>query len=211
MHYQIFPVTHFQQNCSLLWCEATRQAALIDPGGEAERLIEGITRQQVTLTQILLTHGHVDHVGAAAQLAAYYRVPMIGPHVAEAELLDALPLQCQLLGVTPPVTSFRPNRWLAEGESIILGEQQLSVLHCPGHTPGHLVFFCAAAHLAWVGDVLFRGSVGRTDLPGGDAATLQFSIQQKLWLLGDEVTFIPGHGPLSTIGHERRYNPWVQS
>lgn len=210
MHYHIIPVTPFQQNCSLLWCEASRQAALVDPGGEASRIIEEVARQRVTMTRILLTHAHLDHVGAAAELAKHFQIPIIGPHSADASLLEALPLQCQLFGISPPIAPLVPTRWLAEGEVITVGQQRLSVRHCPGHTPGHIILFCAAAHLAWVGDVLFQGSIGRTDLPGGDGAALQRSIREKLWPLGDEITFIPGHGPLSTFGHERRHNPFVK-
>lgn len=210
MHYHIIPVTPFRQNCSLLWCEASRQAALVDPGGDPSRIIEEVTRERVTVTQILLTHAHLDHVGAAAELATHFQIPILGPHTADAGLLKALPLQCQLFGIIPEISPLVPTRWLADGEVIDVGQQRLSVLHCPGHTPGHIILFCEAAHLAWVGDILFQGSIGRTDLPGGDQVALQHSIRQKLWPLGDEITFIPGHGPLSTFGYERRHNPFVQ-
>jgi glyoxylase-like metal-dependent hydrolase (beta-lactamase superfamily II) len=210
MHYHIITVTPFQQNCSLLWCESSQQAALVDPGGDASRIIEEVSRQRVTVTKILLTHAHLDHVGAAVELAAHFQIPIIGPQADDANLLESLPFQCQLFGITPAIEPFVPTRWLTEGEVITVGQQHLSVLHCPGHTPGHIILFCATAHLAWVGDVLFQGSIGRTDLPGGDGAALQRSIRQKLWPLGDEITFIPGHGPLSTFGHERRHNLFVK-
>lgn len=208
LKYQIVPVTVFQQNCSLLWCEESRQAALIDPGGESERLIDVIERQGVVLSKILLTHGHLDHVGAARELADHYQVPIIGPHHEDKFLFDALREQSFRFGF-PECTPFLPDSWLKEGERVSIGNFQLSVLFCPGHTPGHIVFFCQEMKLAWVGDVLFYGSIGRTDFPRGNHQQLIDSIRTKLWPLGDDVTFIPGHGPSSTIGNERLHNPFV--
>lgn len=209
MKYHIIPVTAFQQNCTLIWCDKTRQAALVDPGGEANRLISEIAALEVQVSQILLTHGHLDHVGAAAELADYYQVPIYGPDTEDTFWLDGLPAQSRMfgLGECPPLT---PTRWLREGDSIRVGEETLSVLHCPGHTPGHVVFFNAQSRLALVGDVLFRGGVGRSDFPRGDHDTLIDSIKTKLWPLGNDVAFIPGHGPMSTIGEERQSNPFVR-
>lgn len=208
LHYSIIPVTPLQQNCSLVVCQATGDAALIDPGGEAERLLEAIAAVQATPRAILLTHGHLDHVAASAELAQHWGIPIIGPHADDAFWLDALPAQCEMFGF-PATPALRPDRWLQEGDRIEIGRLVFEVLHCPGHTPGHVVFHLAASRIAWVGDVLFKGSVGRTDFPRGDAHALRASIRGKLWPLGDETLFIPGHGPTSTFGAERRSNPWV--
>lgn len=208
LKYQIIPVTPFLQNCTLLWCSETLQAALVDPGGETERLLEAVAQAGVTLSQILLTHGHLDHVGAAAELRERTGCPVIGPHQADAFWLDALPAQSQMFGFarTEPLV---PDRWLEEGETIQLGKLELQVLHCPGHTPGHVVFFEPGSQLALVGDVLFQGGIGRTDFPQGNYEQLIASINGKLLPLGDAVTFIPGHGPNSTFGRERLSNPFL--
>lgn len=208
MRYSIIPVTPFQQNCTVLWCETTRSAALVDPGGEADRLLAALSKERLTLERILLTHGHLDHVGAAAEVAARTGVPIEGPHADEAFWLDMLPQQARMFGM-PTATRLVPDRWLEEGDTVTVGGHALSVLHTPGHTPGHVVFFHADSKLALVGDVLFAGSIGRTDFPRGDLTTLLGSIRGKLWPLGDDVRFIPGHGPMSTIGAERRSNPFV--
>lgn len=208
LNFTLIPVTHYQQNCSLIWCAATNKAAVVDPGGDVPLLLRRIAEQKVTVEQVLLTHGHMDHAGGARQLADQLQVPIVGPHPDEAFWLDMLPEQARMMGFTP-VPPLRPDRWLAEGETVAVGEQTLEVLHCPGHTPGHIVFFHRASATAWVGDVLFAGSIGRTDFPRGDYATLVQSIRGKLWPLGDQVRFIPGHGPMSTIGKERRDNPFV--
>jgi hydroxyacylglutathione hydrolase len=210
MRYTIIPVTHYQQNCSLLVCPSTQQGVLIDPGGETKRLIGVVEREQAQIQAILLTHGHLDHVGAAAELADYWQVPIIGPHPDDEFWLQWAERQSEYMGFEP-AQPFVPDQWLQEGDCVRFGAQQLEVLHCPGHTPGHVVFVHKSAQLAWVGDVLFNGSVGRSDFPRGDHALLIASIRNKLLPLGDEVEFIPGHGPNSTMGREKRSNPFLQT
>ncbi|MTD40512.1 MBL fold metallo-hydrolase [Erwinia sp. CPCC 100877] len=209
MNYHIIPVTAFSQNCSLIWCPETRLAALVDPGGDAGRIKEEVASKGVLVTQILLTHGHLDHVGAAAELAAHYGVPIIGPHKEDEFWLQGLPQQSRMFGLDEclPLT---PDRWLEEGDTVTVGKVTLQILHCPGHTPGHIVFFDTVSRLLISGDVIFKGGVGRSDFPRGDHHQLIASIQDKLLPLGDDITFIPGHGPLSTLGEERRHNPFLQ-
>jgi hydroxyacylglutathione hydrolase len=207
MEFTILPVTPYQQNCSLVWDEAGR-AALIDPGGEAERLLAEVAARGLTLEKILLTHGHLDHVGAAVELREALGIPIIGPQREEQFWLDILPQQAELFGF-PPMLAFTPDRWLEDGDRVEVGSIQFDVLHCPGHTPGLVVFFQPEARLAFVGDVLFKGSIGRTDFPRGDHAALLAAIRNKLFPLGDDVRFVPGHGAMSTFGHERRENPFV--
>lgn len=209
MEYRILPVTPFQQNCTLLWCDKTRRAAIVDPGGEVERIVELLGALQLTAESIFLTHGHIDHVGASGDLSSRLGIPIIGPHRDDAFLIQALPAQCQMFGF-PPVREFEPSRWLEHGDQLTVGDEQLSVIHCPGHTPGHVVLFSEQGRLAQVGDVLFRGSIGRTDLPRGNHEQLLESISKRLFPLGDDVRFIPGHGPMSTLGDERRNNPYVR-
>ncbi len=209
MRFKILPVTHYQQNCSLIWCDTTKQAALIDPGGEAARLLREVDELGLKLEMILLTHGHVDHVAAASQIAEQRQVPIIGPHEADAFWLEILPQHAEQLGF-PPTDSFIPSRWLNDEEQLQLGEVTLKVLHTPGHTPGHVVFYSVDGQTAFVGDVLFQGSIGRTDFPQGDHATLINSITQRLLPLGDGVTVVPGHGPNTTLGDERLHNPFLQ-
>lgn len=206
--YQLIPVTHYQQNCSLVWCELSRRAAVVDPGGELGKIRAVIEQVGVQVDQVLLTHGHMDHAGSSRALADELAVPLVGPHKDDAFWLDMMPQQAQMMGFTPmpPVS---PDRWLTDGDKIMVGEQAVEVLHCPGHTPGHIIFYHRGAGLAWVGDVLFAGSVGRSDFPRGDHDTLVSSIRQRLFPLGDQVRFIPGHGPMSTFGEERKNNPFV--
>ncbi|RRZ92831.1 MBL fold metallo-hydrolase [Erwinia sp. 198] len=209
MNYQTIPVTAFSQNCSLIWCPVTLQAAIVDPGGDAEKIKAQTTAKGVTVTQILLTHGHLDHVGAAAELAAFYAVPVVGPHKADAFWLEGLPMQSQMFGF-PECAPLTPDRWLEEGEVVHVGDISLEVLLCPGHTPGHIVFFDRASRLLISGDVIFSGGVGRTDFPQGSHSDLIAAINNKLLPLGDDVTFLPGHGPSSTLGRERISNPFLQ-
>jgi glyoxylase-like metal-dependent hydrolase (beta-lactamase superfamily II) len=208
MKFAIVPVTPYEQNCSILWCEETRQGAVVDPGGDLPRILGAAEQNGVELVKILLTHGHIDHAGGAAELARRTGLPIEGPHPEERFWIDALPQQSAMFGFAR-VSAFTPDRWLQQGDSVRFGKVELAVLHCPGHTPGHVVFFDPASRLAIVGDVLFQGSIGRTDFPRGDYDTLIRSIRERLWPLGDDVAFLPGHGPMSTFGRERLTNPFV--
>src|SRR5512145_3129919 len=208
MRYAIVPVTPFEQNCTIFWCEKTRQAAVIDPGGDIDRILATLSGEGLTLALILVTHGHIDHAGGVAALAERTGVPIDGPHRDDAFWIDGMAQQSKMFGF-PDVKGFVPSRWLEQGDKVRFGEVELDVLHCPGHTPGHIVFYHPPSHLAQVGDVLFQGSIGRTDFPKGDHETLIRSIKEQLFPLGDEVAFIPGHGPMSDFGEERRYNPFL--
>lgn len=205
----IIPVTPFQQNCSLVWNSATMKGAVVDPGGDVPEILSAVRQHGVEVEKIVLTHGHIDHVGGAADLAAELKVPVEGPHEADRMLIQRAADQASQFGL-PPVTPVEPDRWLADGDVVEFAGRSFDVLHCPGHAPGHLVFFDKELRLAISGDVLFAGSVGRTDLPGGDHETLIQSIKTKLYPLGDDVTFLPGHGPASTIGQERATNPFLK-
>jgi len=204
----IIPVTPFQQNCVLIWDDASKQAWVIDPGGNVPRIQEAIATLGLKVERILLTHGHIDHAGGAAELREALGVPLDGPDERDAFLLDGLAEQGKAYGMAE-ARNVRPDRWLVEGDAVTLGTHRFDVLHCPGHTPGHLVFVNKVSRFALVGDVLFRGSVGRTDFPYGDPDALLASIRGKLLPLGDDVSFICGHGPGSTIAVERRANPFV--
>lgn len=208
LEFKIVPVTPFAQNCSVLWCTETMKAAVVDPGGDIERIEGAVAEAGVTVEKILLTHGHIDHAGATAELARTLDVPIEGPQKEEAFWIDQLAEQSRMFGF-PPVENFTPDLWLNEGDQVTVGNVTLDVIHCPGHTPGHVVFFDPQSRLAVVGDVLFAGSIGRTDFPRGNHAALIDAIKGKLLPLGDDVRFIPGHGPMSTFGVERRSNPYV--
>jgi hydroxyacylglutathione hydrolase len=208
MRAAVIPVTPLQQNCSLVWCEATMKAAFVDPGGEVDRLKAAADEAGVTLEKILVTHGHLDHAGAVADLAEEFGLPIEGPHRDDKFWIDQLPAQGREYGFGD-LRAFTPDRWLDQGDTCTVGKQTFDVLHCPGHTPGHVVFFHASERVAFVGDVLFQGSIGRSDFPRGDFDTLIRSIRENLFPLGDDVTFVPGHGPLSTFGHERETNPYA--
>lgn len=207
IHYQIIPVTSFEQNCTLLWCEETMRAAVVDPGGDIPRILSAVKANGVTLEKILVTHGHLDHAGAVADLAEQLSLPIEGPQREDQFWIDGMSQQSKMYGF-PNVRVFTPDRWLEQGDRVAVGNLTLDVLHCPGHTPGHVVYFNEPGRLAIVGDVLFRGSIGRTDFPKGDFDALISSIRNRLWPLGDDVAFISGHGPMSTFGAERRSNPF---
>jgi hydroxyacylglutathione hydrolase len=204
----IVPVTPYQQNCSIIKCEATGKAAIVDPGGDVERILAAVERMQANVEKIILTHAHMDHCAASDILRRQLRVPIEGPHREDEFWLQRLPQSCQMSGF-PMTDAFVPDRWLVQGDSVTVGALELQVIHCPGHTPGHVVFLYAPQKVAWVGDVLFQGSIGRTDFPRGNHEDLIASIREKLFPLGDDITFIPGHGPTSTFGQERRTNPFV--
>lgn len=208
MKYQIIPVTPLQQNCTLLYCEETMRGAVVDPGGEVERILHSAQQAGVKIEKILVTHPHLDHIGGVAELARRLQLPIEGPQKEDQFWIDELPQQCVMFGF-PPLEGFTPDRWLNHGDQVTFGNITLEVLHCPGHTPGHVVFFHKDEGVAIVGDVLFQGSIGRSDFPRGDHDTLIRSIKEQLWPLGDHVRFIPGHGPMSTFGEERLHNPFV--
>lgn len=204
----IAPVTPLQQNCTLVWCVKTNRAAIIDPGGEVPRLLQALKDQNLTLEKIWITHGHLDHAGGAAALKEATGAPIEGPHPDDQFWIDDIGTSGAKWGM-PDARPFTPDRWLDDGDRVSLGETEFEVIHCPGHTPGHVVFFHRQARFAQVGDVLFQGSIGRTDFPRGNHADLIASITGKLWPLGDDVRFVPGHGPMSSFGQERRTNPFV--
>jgi hydroxyacylglutathione hydrolase len=204
----VIPVTPYRQNCSLVWCTATGRGAMIDPGGEVEKLKEVVKSQGVTLEKVLLTHGHLDHASGATKLARDFGVPIEGPHPDDLFLLEGLSSHARNPGF-PEAENCLPDRWLADGDVVTVGELNFGVRHCPGHTPGHVVLFNEANRIAFVGDVLFAGSVGRSDFPRGNHADLVRSITERLWPLGDDMRFVPGHGQMSTFGWERKTNPYV--
>lgn len=208
MKVRVIPVTPFQQNCTLLWCEDSGKGVVIDPGGEMDQIMAIVKEEGFELEKILVTHGHIDHAGGVAALMAQTGLPVEGPHRDDEFWIEGLPMQSQRFGFAH-ADRFTPTRWLEDGDRVTFGHQELEVLHCPGHTPGHVVFFHRPTGFAQVGDVLFNGSIGRTDFPKGDHDQLIRSIREKLFPLGDDVQFVPGHGPMSTFGHERRTNPFV--
>ncbi|MCC6919148.1 MAG: MBL fold metallo-hydrolase [Alphaproteobacteria bacterium] len=204
----IVPVTAYQQNCTLLWCTKTMRGAFVDPGGDIARLKAIAQDRGVTVEKILVTHGHGDHCGMVAQLAEDLGVPIEGPHRDDLFWIERLTEAGPRMGMTG-TRPFTPDRWLENGDTVTVGELTLNVIHCPGHTPGHVVFHSPDVRLALVGDVLFQGSIGRTDFPKGDHETLIRSIVERLWPLGPETAFVPGHGPMSSFGRERQTNPFV--
>jgi glyoxylase-like metal-dependent hydrolase (beta-lactamase superfamily II) len=204
----VIPVTPFQQNCSLVWEAASGRGVIIDPGGEVDRLLARAQQEGVTVERILITHAHVDHAAATSALQRRLGVPIEGPHPDDQFWIDLLQKSADEYGFSCE-GPFVPSRWLHDGDTVLIGEQILDVVHCPGHTPGHVVFVHRASRFAIVGDVLFQGSIGRTDFPGGNHSDLIHSIREKLFPYGDDVTFLPGHGPTSTFGAERRSNPYV--
>lgn len=203
----IIPVTAFQQNCTLLWCTQTMKGAFVDAGGDLDRLLATAKQHGVTIEKLLVTHGHVDHCGAAGILAERLGVPIEGPHPEDRFWIDQLDADSRKYSME--ARSFTPDRWLADGDQVTIGDLIFDVIHCPGHTPGHVVFHHPESRLALVGDVLFQGSIGRTDFPRGNHGDLIASITGKLWPLGGETAFVPGHGPMSTFAHERAGNPFV--
>jgi len=221
LHYQIIPVTHYQQNCTLLWCDETSEAAVVDPGGNIERILSALVERNLTLVKILLTHGHLDHVGGTEALVRALTstanstavsptpsIPIEGPHKDDMFWINILDQQAEMMGFSVP-KNFEPNVFFNDGDEVGFGNIRLQIRHCPGHTPGHIIFFHPGTKLALVGDVLFKGSIGRTDFPRGNYDDLVNSIRTKLWPLGDDVQFIPGHGPMSTFGRERFHNAFV--
>ncbi|NVJ99397.1 MAG: MBL fold metallo-hydrolase [Alphaproteobacteria bacterium] len=205
---QIVPVTPFQQNCSIIWCDETMEGAFVDPGGEAAKLMDAAKSLGVNITQMLLTHGHLDHAGGAQDIKDQLGLPIIGPHKDDKFWLDGIEEHAANYNM-PGLRCCVPDKWLDDGDEVQVGNVTLKVLHTPGHTPGHVVFYEPTHKVAFVGDVLFKGSIGRTDFPRGNMDDLVAAITGKLWPLGDEVTFVPGHGPLSTFGAERQSNPFV--
>ena len=210
----IVPVTPFQQNCTLLFDDESRAGVVVDPGGDVPRIVEAIARERLTIEAIWLTHGHIDHAGGAMALKRELGVEIVGPHEADAAMLANLEAQAAMFGVPGTFENCVPDRWLADGDRVGFGEgegrHEFVALHAPGHAPGHVVFHHAAARFLHAGDVLFRGSIGRTDLPGGDHDTLLASIRDKVLPLGDETTFVCGHGPGGSVGEERRTNPFLK-
>lgn len=205
----IIPVTPFQQNCTLVWDDATMEATVVDPGGDVDEILAQLEKQGLKLVQILLTHGHIDHAGGADELRERTGIAVIGPQIGDKMLLDHLENQGRAYGLHGS-RNLVPDRWLDEGDKVTIGGAEFDVLHCPGHSPGSLVYVSPALRVAFVGDVLFQGSIGRTDFPYGDHAALIHAIKTKLFPLGDDIGFVCGHGPSSDFGTERRTNPFLQ-
>jgi len=209
MKYLTIRVTAFEQNCSLAWCEATRHCCIIDPGGDIQSVIKTIEANELKPEAIFLTHAHLDHVGGTQELAAHYSLPVIGPHIADQFLLDALPEQATMFQF-PHCEPFRADRYLEHSDTVSFGDETFEVRFTPGHSPGHVVFYHKDDKTVFVGDVIFAGSIGRADLPGGNQQQLIDAIKSQLWTLDDNVTIVPGHGPETTIGQEKATNPYVR-
>lgn len=212
MKYHIIPIVPFNQNCLLVWCEITNDAAIVDPGGEIKKICKEIDKLKINVKKIFITHGHVDHVGGAIELRHYYDIPIIGPNKCDKFLLDNLSFQYRMLGINKNINNIvmTPDVWLENGNIIKIGYEVFKVLHCPGHSPGHVVFWNKIHKFIIMGDVLFKESIGRTDLPGGDFNILINSIKNKLFVLGNDIFFVPGHGLTSTIEYERLNNPFLK-
>ena len=210
MQVGVIPVTAFQQNCSILHCEQTNKGAIVDPGGDLDLLRAYIAKEHIEIEKILLTHAHIDHAGATHELMNELKVPVIGPHREDQFLIDSLAEQGAMFGLGP-AKSFTPDLWLSHGDVVTVGAERFDVRHCPGHTPGHVIFYNAERKFVIVGDVLFHGSVGRTDLPRGDHDTMMVTLREQILTLPDDVTFLPGHGPTSTIGVQRKSNPYLRT
>ena len=208
LRYQIIPVTPFQQNCTVFWNEETKKGAVVDPGGDLSLLDKFIDEQGIEIEKILVTHGHLDHAGAVADMAEARQAPIIGPHIDDKFWIDGMPEAAAQYGF-PEAHAFEPDQWLEHGDTVEAAGVTFDVVHAPGHTPGHVVFVQKDDKVAMVGDVLFQGSIGRTDFPKGDYQQLISSITERLWPLGLDITFIPGHGPTSTFGQEKQTNPFV--
>lgn len=206
----IIPVTPFQQNCTIFFDDETREGVIVDPGGDVALIQETVRENGLSIKEIWITHGHIDHAGGADELRELLNVKVVGPHEADLPLLERLETQAQSFGVRMEARNLVPDRWLSDGDTVSFGEHVFEVFHCPGHAPGHVIFFNRSQRFAHLGDVLFNGSVGRTDLPGGDHQTLLSSIRDKVLPLGDDVGFLCGHGPGGRIGEERRNNPYLQ-
>lgn len=206
----IIPVTPFQQNCTVLFDQDTKEGVIVDPGGDVETILQIVHENGLTLREIWLTHGHIDHAGGADELRERLSIPVIGPHKDDLPLLSRIEKQAEAYGIPGAVRNVSPDRWLEDGDEVSFGDHVFEVRHCPGHAPGHVIYYNRVQGFAHLGDVLFNGSIGRTDLPGGDHATLLRSIKEKVLPLGDEVGFICGHGPGGRIGEERRNNPFLK-
>ena len=210
LKFKIIPVTDYEQNCSLIWCDQTHQAVLIDPGGDVALLLSAIKDNNLDLKQIWLTHGHFDHISGSEEISSSCHVEIIGPQQDDLFLLNALSEQCEMFNF-PQVKNFVSDQWLSEADTLKLGNEQFEIFHTPGHTPGHIVIIHHASKTVWVGDVLFKQSIGRTDLPGGNHTQLIDSIKNKLFTLPDDYQFIPGHGPSGFLGEEKQHNPFLQT
>jgi len=205
---EVVVVTPFQQNCSVIWCSQSLEGAVVDPGGDVDKILNLIAKEKINITQILLTHGHLDHAGGASKLRRELDIPVIGPHRDDQFWLQGIAEQAKNYGF-PAAENCQPDQWLVGNETVEVGNEKLSVLHCPGHTPGHVVFYHQQSGLAFVGDVIFKGSIGRTDFPKGNHQDLIDSITNNLWPLGGETRFVSGHGGLSTFSEERKSNAFV--